>query len=39
MNYVLAAWSACAVILGAYALRTTRRERSLKRALSEREAR
>jgi hypothetical protein len=34
MNYVIAAWICCAVILLAYTLRTARRERSLRRSLA-----
>ena len=32
MNYVVAAWVSCGAILVAYAARTLRRERSLKRS-------
>lgn len=39
MNYVLAAWGSCAAILTIYAWRMARRERSLRRALSENEQR
>ncbi len=35
MNYVIAAWSACAAIIGLYSLRTLRRARALRDALSE----
>jgi hypothetical protein len=34
MNYVIAAWAACGAIVAAYAARTLRRERALRRALS-----
>jgi hypothetical protein len=34
MNYVVAAWVSCGAILVAYAARTLRRERSLKRSLA-----
>jgi hypothetical protein len=34
MNYVVAAWVACGAVLVAYAARTLRRERSLKRSLA-----
>ncbi|HTT91200.1 MAG TPA: hypothetical protein VMF65_16720 [Acidimicrobiales bacterium] len=34
MNYVIAAWLACAVILALYAARTVHRERSLRRSLA-----
>jgi len=34
VNYVVAAWVSCGVLLAAYALRTVRRERTLRRALS-----
>jgi len=34
MSYVVAAWSSCAALLIAYALRTLRRERALRRSLS-----
>jgi hypothetical protein len=34
MNYVVAAWICCAVILLAYTVRMVRRERSLRRSLA-----
>jgi hypothetical protein len=34
MNYVIAAWLACAAILVVYSLRTVHRERSLRRSLA-----
>jgi hypothetical protein len=34
MNYVVAVWVSCGAILVAYAARTLRRERSLKRSLA-----
>jgi hypothetical protein len=34
MNYVVAAWLSCGAILVAYAARTLRRERSLRRSLA-----
>jgi hypothetical protein len=34
MNYVIAVWICCAVILVTYTLRTVRRERSLRRSLA-----
>jgi hypothetical protein len=34
VNYVIAAWLACAAILVVYALRTVHRERSLRRSLT-----
>jgi len=34
MNYVVAAWVSCGARLVAYAARTLRRERSLKRSLA-----
>ena len=37
MNYVVAAWACCGALLAAYAARTLRRERSLRRSLSPRE--
>jgi hypothetical protein len=33
MNYVVAAWVSCGAILVAYAARTLRRERALRRSL------
>jgi hypothetical protein len=39
MNYVLAAWGSCAGLLSLYAWRVARRERALRRALSENEQR
>ncbi len=33
MNYVISAWTFCGLILAAYAVRTSRRERALKRSL------
>ena len=33
MNYVIGAWAGCGAILAAYALRTLRRERALRRTL------
>jgi len=34
MSYVIAAWCSCGALLAAYALRTLRRERSLRRSVS-----
>jgi hypothetical protein len=34
MNYVVAAWVSCGAILVAYAARTLRRERALRRSLA-----